>query len=87
MCRNGIKPDIVFPMSENISTFLDLATEACAKERILTEKARQKEASSSRPPRKDRANSSANVTETKPTGQNNQVGSSGGQETITSEEV
>ena len=80
MCRNGIKPDIVFPMSENISTFLDLATEACAKERILTEKARQKEAKSSRPPRKDRANSSANVTDTKPkgTGQNNQVGSSGG---------
>jgi hypothetical protein len=49
ICKSGIKPEVVLPLSEQISTFRDLATEAHAKERLIAlqaERAQLKETAS-----------------------------------------
>lgn len=68
ICRSGIKPEIVLLLSEQISTFKDLATEAHAKERLIAlqaERVKQKE-TTSKPQKKEKGGTSANTTEVKP---------------------
>jgi hypothetical protein len=46
LCRKGLKPEIALPLSEEISKFQQLATNAHSKERLIIE-AKRKEASPS----------------------------------------
>lgn len=67
-------PAIAWPLSEKISTFKKLATDAHSKERLISE-AKRKEAVN-RPQKKDKGAPSANTTEVK--SQSGESGQAGG---------